>query len=110
LSLYQSKGLTLFLAKQTKKEKTMKKRKVEIFTAGCPICEPALQRIKELACEQCEIIVHDLHEGCETDECRTKAYGVTRVPAVAVEGSLLDCCQGVALSEDVLKEAGIGIS
>ena len=34
------------------------KRKVEIFTAGCPVCEPVVAMVKELACDNCEVHVH----------------------------------------------------
>ena len=38
----------------------MAKRQVEVFTAGCPVCEPAVQLVKELACPDCEVTVHEL--------------------------------------------------
>lgn len=86
------------------------KRKVEVFTAGCPLCEEAVGLVRSLACPRCEVQVYDLHEGCETDECRDKArrYEVTSVPAVAVNGVLLDCCRREPITADRLKAAGIG--
>lgn len=88
----------------------MAKRKVEVFTAGCPVCEPTVELVKNTACRSCEVIVYDLNKGCDTMECRDKAekYGVTKLPAVAVNGKLLDCCKGGGISEDALKMAGIG--
>jgi hypothetical protein len=58
------------------------KRKVEVFTAGCPICERTVNLVKSLACPSCEVRIYDLREGCATNECREKAtrYGVTAVP------------------------------
>lgn len=90
----------------------MAKRTVEVFTAACPVCEPTVELVKKLACDSCDVVVYDLNKGCETNECREKAekYGVTRLPAVAVDGSLLDCCKDGAVSEDALKAAGIGRS
>ena len=32
------------------------KRTVEIFTAGCPVCDPVVQLIKETACDSCDVI------------------------------------------------------
>ena len=86
------------------------KRKVEVFTAGCPVCDKTVELVKSLACPSCEVIVYDLNKGCETNECREKAekYGVTRLPAVAVNGVLLECCKTGAISEDALRAAGIG--
>ena len=28
------------------------KRKIEVFTAGCPVCEPVVEMVKSLACCQ----------------------------------------------------------
>ncbi len=86
------------------------KRKVEVFTAECPVCEPAVELVNKLACLSCEVIVYDLREGCITNECRDKVklYDITRLPAVAVNGNLLDCCKVGQISEHELRSAGIG--
>lgn len=54
------------------------KRRVEVFTAGCPLCEEAVGLVRSLACPSCEVQVYDLREGCATDECRDKARGYVR--------------------------------
>ena len=86
------------------------KRKVEVFTAGCPVCEPVVELVNKIACSSCEVTVHDLREGCATDECRKKAktYGIVRVPAVAVDGRLLECCRDGGIEEATLRAAGVG--
>lgn len=86
------------------------KRKVEVFTAECPVCEPAVDLVRKVACSSCEIIIYDLREGCITNECRDKVnlYGITRLPAVAVNGNLLECCKVGQISEQELVSAGIG--
>lgn len=86
------------------------KRTIEVFTAGCPICEKTVRLVKATACPSCEVRVYDLREGCATNECRDKAerYGVTAVPAVAVNGVLLDCCRHEPITADRLLAAGIG--
>src|SRR5206468_8102265 len=63
------------------------KRRVEVFTAGCPVCTEVVGLVRSMACPSCEVRVNDLRDGCATNECREKAtrYGVTAVPAVAVE-------------------------
>jgi len=33
------------------------KRKVEIFSAGCPVCEEAVSVVKRMACSSCEVTV-----------------------------------------------------
>ncbi len=86
------------------------KRLVEVFTAGCPICAETVNLVKSLACPSCDVQVHDLRNGCVTNECRDRAaqYGVTAVPAVAVNGILLDCCRHERITAQRLTAAGIG--
>ncbi|MGI8923334.1 MAG: thioredoxin family protein [Fimbriimonadales bacterium] len=84
--------------------------RIEVFSAGCPLCEDAIRTVRETACPTCEITVHDLREGCETMECRDKAsaYGVMRVPAVAVDGVLVPCCADTPVMPELLRQAGVG--
>lgn len=88
----------------------MSKRIVALFVAGCPLCEEVRDRVAKLACDACEIVVHDLAAGCESGECLSKAqaYGVTKVPAIAVNGRLAECCAGSVLDDERLRELGIG--
>lgn len=83
----------------------MTKRQVEVFTAGCPICDPAVQLVKELACPDCEVTVYDLREsGIE----RARQYGVKRVPTVVVDGTICACCEDRGVDREQLQAAGIG--
>lgn len=88
----------------------MAKRKVEVFTAGCPVCDEAVRTVKAAACPSCDVVVYDLNKGCETNECRDKAeaYGIKRLPAVAVDGKLVECCRQEPVSLDALRAAGVG--
>jgi glutaredoxin len=87
------------------------KRKVEIFTAGCPVCDPTVKMVQELACPSCDVHVHDLNKGCETDECRIEAqkYGIKTVPAVVIDGKICSCCDNPGPNREDLQAAGIGI-
>jgi len=82
------------------------KRKIEIFSAGCPTCEEAIALVRRLACDSCEISVLDMHEA-EVAR-RAKVLGVRSVPAVAVDGKLAECCTGRGIDEAALRAAGIG--
>jgi thioredoxin family protein len=83
----------------------MGKRQVEVFTAGCPLCEPVVQLVQELACPDCDVTVYDLREsGVE----RARQHAVQRVPGVVVDGRLAPCCQGGKVSREQLQAAGIG--
>jgi hypothetical protein len=92
----------------------MAKRQVEVFTAGCPVCEPAVQLVKELACPDCEVTVHDLRQTGEAFTAEASAaqraaqYGIKAVPAVVVNGNLVSCCQTSGPKRDELSQAGIG--
>ncbi len=81
------------------------RRRVEVFTAGCPVCDPTVQLVKELACPDCEVTVYDLHErGVE----KAREYGVATVRAVVVDGRLVACCEHGGPQRDELEAAGIG--
>lgn len=89
---------------------TDQKRKVEVFTAGCPVCDPTVKMVRELACPSCEVKIHDLNKSCETGECRVEAqkYGIETVPAVVINGKLSSCCENVGPNKEDLQAAGIG--
>jgi hypothetical protein len=86
------------------------KRRVEVFTAGCPLCNGTVALVKSLVCPSCDLQIYDLREGCGTNECGDKArrYGTTAVPAIAVNGVLVDCCLREPITAGVLRAAGIG--
>lgn len=86
------------------------KRKIEVFTASCPICDPVVKLVNELTCGSCEVAVYDMVKLCDDNACLSKAreYGITKVPAVVVDGKLLDCCQIGEITRESLINAGIG--
>lgn len=84
----------------------MTKRKVEIFSAGCPVCEDVIEMVNNLACPSCEIIIHDMHD--KDAQTIAEKLGVKSVPAVAINGVLSGCCQGRGVDISTLKNEGIG--
>lgn len=82
------------------------KRKVEVFSAGCPACEATIPQVREAACASCEIEVLDMNDLAVA--ARAKALGVRSVPAVAIDGVLVSCCEGQGPDLDALKAAGLG--
>lgn len=82
------------------------KRKVEVFTAGCPACEETVTMVRNLACPACEVEVLDMHDPAVA--ARARELGVRSVPAVAVDGRLAGCCAGRGPDETALRAAGIG--
>lgn len=90
----------------------MSKTKVEVFTAGCPVCDDTVKLVNELACPNCEVTVYDLSKACETKECLEKAkrYGITAVPTVVVNEKIASCCDRERPSREALLASGIGRS
>ena len=82
------------------------KRKIDIFSAGCPLCEEAVALVEGTACSSCEVTVLDLRQ--EDVVAKAKEYGVGSVPAVAIDGKLAGCCAGRGPNIATLKTAGHG--
>ena len=85
---------------------TIHKRKVEVFTAGCSLCDETVALVQQLACGSCEVSVHDTHE--PTVASKAREYGIHSVPAVVIDGKLADCCSGAGPQEHTLRAAGLG--
>lgn len=86
---------------------TERKRKVEVFSAGCGACEEAVALVNRLACPSCEVTVLDMHEAGVAS--RAKDLGIQRVPAVVIDGKLADCCAAGGPTEAGLRAAGLGL-
>ena len=82
-------------------------RRIEIFSAGCPVCEEGTARVRALAGDDEEVVVHDLRAD-EAAARRAAEHGVKAVPAVVVDGQLLGCCRNSGPTEEELVAAGVG--
>jgi hypothetical protein len=82
------------------------RRRVEIFSAGCPVCTETIELVRRLACDACEVVVLDMADGVVAT--RARQAGVRSLPAVLVDGRLADCCAGRGPDEASLRAAGIG--
>ena len=86
---------------------TEKKRKIEVFSAGCPACEETIALIKRVACESCDVTILDMRQ---TDvAARAKELGIHSVPAVVINGRLADCCSTRGPQEQILRAEGLGV-
>lgn len=85
-----------------------RKRTIEVFGAGCPCCDEAVKLVQGIICPSCDLQVLDMRtdEGAQT---KAKQYGVKRVPAVAVDGKLADCCHG-GVDVTALRNLGVGVT
>ena len=80
----------------------MRTNKVEIFTAGCPLCDETVKEIKDIVSEN-ELIIYNLNKA--TDLNKAKEYEINKVPAVVVNGKLLNCCKNNKVDKKELTEA-----
>lgn len=63
-------------------------RRIEVFTAGCPLCNDTLKMVREATKDcGCEII----ERRCGGEVCCDEAvrYGVKAVPTIAVDGIIV---------------------
>ena len=84
------------------------KRKVEVFSAGCPACEPTVQLVKSIACPSCDVQILDMNK--PDVAAKAKQYGVMSVPAVVINGKLAGCCTGAGPEEATLRAEGLGVA
>ena len=82
------------------------KRKVEVFSAGCAVCDELIERVNAMACPLCEVVVLDMQQADVVE--RARSLGVSSIPAVAIDGVLADCCAGRGPDEAKLRAAGLG--
>ena len=76
---------------------------IEVFSAGCCLCEGTIEVAKRLAGSSHEVVVYDMHQSEAAS--RAKQYGVRSIPAVAIDGKLAKCCAGCGPDENVLRSA-----
>lgn len=87
-----------------------RKRKIEVFTAGCLVFEPVVEMVKSLTCPDCGVTVYNLQQSSDSKVSidLAKVYGIKALPAVAVDGKLLSCGQNNGVTEEALRNVGIG--
>ena len=81
----------------------MKRKKIEIFSAGCSTCKETIELVKRIADPSHEVLIHDMQKSEVASNA--KHYGIRSVPAVVVDGKLASCCAGRGPEEHVLRSA-----
>jgi len=85
----------------------VRKRVVEIFSAGCRTCEDTIALVRKMACRSCDVRVLDMRD--REVAALSKSLGIRRVPSVAVTTTrFAACCAGRGPDASALKAAGIG--
>lgn len=82
------------------------KRKIEVFSAGCGLCDETIEMVQNAACSSCDVSILNMNE--PSTRARAKELGVQSVPAVAIDGVLASCCAGRGVNEETLRAAGLG--
>lgn len=81
-------------------------RTIEVFSAGCPCCDDAIQAIRAAACKNCNVVIRDMKDPAIA--AAAKKHGIGRVPAVVIDGKLADCCKSGGIDMNVLRGMGLG--
>ena len=82
------------------------KRKIEIFSAGCPACKDLIAQVKKASCPSCEIDILDMRR--PEVAARARREGIRSVPAVVIDGQLASCCAGRGPDLTTLRQLGLG--
>lgn len=84
----------------------MAKRKVEIFSAGCFVCDEVVQAVKAAACPSCDVQVRPMSDRAVSADARR--YGIKRLPAVVIDGKVAECCAVGGIDLAALRSLGLG--
>lgn len=80
-----------------------REKKIEVFSAGCPICQETIAVVQGLAGSSHEVVIHDMHQP-ETAS-KAKERGVRGIPGVLMDGKLAGCCVDRGPNIHVLRAA-----
>ena len=80
------------------------KRKVEVFSAGCALCEEVIDVVKREAGSSSEVIVHNMKDARAL--ARAEELGIRSVPAVVVDGRLASRAGGGVDIQALKRELG----
>lgn len=84
----------------------MAKRTIEIFSAGCSVCEEGIQAIREAACSSCDVQVRSMNDPQTAADA--KRYSIQSLPAVVLDGQLANCCKHGGIDLVELRSLGLG--
>ena len=77
------------------------KRKVEVFSAGCALCEEVIDLVRREAGSSTEVIVRKMIDARVL--AQAEKLGIRSVPAVVIDGKLASCCTPRGVDLQVLK-------
>ena len=80
------------------------KRKIEVFSAGCALCEEVIDVVRREAGSSSEVIVHNMKDARAL--ARAEELGIRSVPAVVVDGRLASRAGGGVDIQALKRELG----
>jgi hypothetical protein len=80
-----------------------KRKKIEVYSAGCGCCRAAVDLVRRIAGNGHDVEVLNMHEPNVAEQAARHA--ISSVPAVVVDGHLAACCMGRDVDENVLRLA-----
>lgn len=84
-----------------------RKRQVEVFSAGCSMCEEVVGLVESNACRSCDVQIRDMSDPEVVS--LAKSLGIRSVPAVVITASeLAACCTDRGPDEAILRREGLG--
>src|SRR6516164_7550550 len=78
------------------------RRKIEVFTAGCPCCTEAVDLVEFLAGTDHDVEIRNMHD--HDVAVAAASHGIRRLPAVVVDGRLADWYAGIGLEDTLTRE------
>ena len=78
------------------------KHKVEVFSAGCALCEEVIDVVRQEAGSSSQVTVQNMMDARVLS--RAEKFGIRSVPAVVIDGKLASCCTGRGVDPQVLKD------
>src|SRR5216684_387979 len=82
------------------------KRKIEVFSAGCPACQETVNLVQQVACPSCEVSILDMNDPSVAQ--LAKSLGIRSVPAVVIMASWPTAARGEALTRPRSGQQGWG--
>jgi len=64
---------------------------IEVFTAGCYVCDETIEIVQKARCSECIVTEYNILEKYESEICLQKAkeYGIKAVPTIVVDGKIV---------------------
>lgn len=78
-------------------------RTIEVYSAGCPVCQETIQMVNRVATPSYEVRVLDMND--ETVPRRARELGIRSIPAVVIDGKLASCYARRRPDEETVRSA-----